>query len=1492
MSLLKIANKHFKNGNYVEAYKIYDEVKRKYGFDFLDINIKLCMKNMENNPVLLNNIKKINSENNITTVDIIIPIYNALEDVKNCINSLYEHKTHDFNIIAIDDCSDDETRIYLEEESKKKGFKLLRNKENIRFTKTVNRGFKESKGDYVVILNSDTIVTPRWIEKILACFKSDQEIGIVGPFTNNGRWQSLNHLDELSSHQYNLLLEKIPFEKYLTFESVNGFCYAIKREVINKIGFFDELSFPEGYGEEDDYSIRARNAKFKIALVHNLYIYHAKSKSYPQELVEKLSLTGKKFLQNKYGNERLVDIKNSWENNQEYLNLKSTIKKYYDNGIKKTYKLKLEKSSESNITGWAVDLDDKNVIVDLDIYLNHRYVMSTKSNLKRSDLKRHELSNGYGGFNLMLPRNLLKAGENLVEIVLPNFQSLSSVIFLEAKEIYELNDLAIPTSNPVTIIVPIYNASDDLEVCIQRLLTYTTTNAKLLFIDDASPDKKIGAILSTIKDFPNVTVLKNNINLGFTKTVNKGIKYAGDDDVVLLNSDARVTPKWLEGLKIAANSKSNIATVTAMSDRAGAFSAPKIGNDNVLPIGVSEVDFAVAFKKCAKGLYPEVPTGNGFCLYIKRTVIDEIGILDDIAFPRGYGEENDFCMRAKKAGWINIIDDTTYVFHDRSKSFGEQKTELMVQGRAIIDKRYPTYSTEIQVFKNDSKIKACREIGQEAYSDAIDSRGVLPRILYVVSTQTGGTPQTNKDLMSGVKDAFETWVFRCNSREMFLSLYSNGVFHDKLYYKLSKPIDPLTHISEEYDSKIASWLNRLNFDIVHIRHLGWHSLSLPKIAKNSGAAVVNSFHDYYAVCPTIKLIDNHGIYCNGECTTSQGDCKVILWKDNFPLLKNKFVHEWRAMFSVALEACDAFITTSPSSKKTIVNTFPGFDNDNFHVIPHGRDLEITTREIPKENKKTFNILVPGNIDTAKGMDVILKLLECDNNRKLHFHILGQCQDKTVHERITYHGAYKREEFSKIVSSMDLDVGAVFSIWNETWCHTLTELWSVGLPTLVLDFDTIKIRVKDSGNGWIYNHNNINQMYDKIIDDLSSKKELMSKYQAVKEWQAHEAKLYTNLFMASKYLKIYSSVINKNMKSLQIFSHHKKEKVNFYIIPTVSRMSNTSVAPGSTHVRIWQKTCYMPNRRVIYIKFTPSQLITALKNKEVKWAIIQRDILSAEEWLIVKRYVEQKKFKYILDIDDDLLDVPKEKDPKNIYNNYSNTMRDIIVHSKSVQVSTPNLLERFAKYNSQCVLVPNVLNKYLWSGILNKSFEHNSFNVLYFGTPSHYHDYKMIEPALEKIAKQFPKFKLKVIGVLNNNEVLAPWIEILQIPNNKKNYPEFVKWLHDVTLDIHLGIAPLEDNYFNNTKSPLKILEYAGLELPIIASQGIVYNELGKEAPSVRLVKNSTEKWTEALTNEIERNDHRERGLKMKEWVLKHHTLDEEKYDSLGLDAFNLERLHG
>ena len=418
-------------------------------------------------------------------------------------------------------------------------------------------------------------------------------------------------------------------------------------------------------------------------------------------------------------------------------------------------------------------------------------------------------------------------------------------------------------------------------------------------IDDASPDPEIARILLTIRDWPELEVRRNAENLGFTRTVNLGIALAGSADVVFLNSDTLVTPGWLRNLRHAAYSDPEVGTASPFSNNAGAFSAPEPGVANPLPEWMTLDEYGRAVTQASRRQYPRVPTTNGFCMYVKRACIDAVGPLDAAAFPRGYGEENDFCMRAGRNGWSHVIDDATLIYHVRSASFGAQKGPLILRGRQILDERYPEYKKAISVFEHDRTIRTSRHrVAETIAATAARPGEVKPRGLYVGATRTGGTPQTNEDLMGALSDSVETLVLWSNAAQMSLQLYRNGKYVDLATHRLERPIKGFPHRSDEYDRVVAAWLAEYAVEYLHIRHIAWHSLGIIDAAKSAGIPVIFSFHDFYTICPTVKLLDEKNVYCGGTCTATTGECAHELWTDvDFPPLKHRGIHDWKATFA-------------------------------------------------------------------------------------------------------------------------------------------------------------------------------------------------------------------------------------------------------------------------------------------------------------------------------------------------------------------------------------------------------------------------------------------------------------------------------------------------------------------------------------------------------------------------------------------------------------------
>lgn len=257
-----------------------------------------------------------------------------------------------------------------------------------------------------------------------------------------------------------------------------------------------------------------------------------------------------------------------------------------------------------------------------------------------------------------------------------------------------------PFDETVEIIVPVHGGLSHVRRCLTSVLgTLGAHPWHLTVIDDASPDGETRDWLRAFADLhPQVSVLANARNLGFVATVNLGMRLAGRRDVVLLNSDTEVAGDWLARLRAAAWSQPRVGTVTPFSNNATICSFPRFCQASELPEGWSVAALHALFARTLEGQALEIPTAVGFCMYIRRDCLDEVGAFDAESFGAGYGEENDFCLRASARGWRHLHALDTFVYHAGGASFSQRQQALQAAALEAMRRLHPQYEEVVREF--------------------------------------------------------------------------------------------------------------------------------------------------------------------------------------------------------------------------------------------------------------------------------------------------------------------------------------------------------------------------------------------------------------------------------------------------------------------------------------------------------------------------------------------------------------------------------------------------------------------------------------------------------------------------------------------------------------------------------------------------------------------------------------------------------------------------
>ena len=252
---------------------------------------------------------------------ILIPVFNSPEDTRRCLSSVLSTMAPDDELIIVDDSSENKTKKICQEFSADSRVRLFRNQNNQGYSKSANFAFSLAAHKHVVLLNSDTIVSAGWLDKLQKHLLNDPNLAAVGPVSNNAQAQSIPyHIsgDDLEDDQVTSFVKPQLLNEFLHIwsqgtellwaESLNGFCMMFNSESVIEIGLFDTDAFPRGYGEELDWCIRAIDAGYSLGVALDTYVYHAKGKSFSSTERLILKEQSKEILNRKYGKKRLDGV--------------------------------------------------------------------------------------------------------------------------------------------------------------------------------------------------------------------------------------------------------------------------------------------------------------------------------------------------------------------------------------------------------------------------------------------------------------------------------------------------------------------------------------------------------------------------------------------------------------------------------------------------------------------------------------------------------------------------------------------------------------------------------------------------------------------------------------------------------------------------------------------------------------------------------------------------------------------------------------------------------------------------------------------------------------------------------------------------------------------------------------------------------------------------------------------------------------------------------
>jgi GT2 family glycosyltransferase len=359
---------------------------------------------------------------------------------------------------------------------------------------------------------------------------------------------------------------------------------------------------------------------------------------------------------------------------------------------------------------------------------------------------------------------------------------------------------------PLAVAVPVHNHPELLPPLVASLLEHTPPDVLLLFVDDASSDSRVrSALLRLAAAFPGrVQVECLADNLGYAGACNHALRAAGRRDVILLNSDTVVGPRWTDSLRLAAYAGDRIGSATAVSDNSGLVSVPN-RKKNEMPPGLSVASVACGWLHAPETAF-DLHAGHGFCLYLRRDMLDDVGDFDAAVFGKGYGEEADLCLRAWERGWKHRITTRAFVWHLNAASFGNlyKLFKIRLSRHALVLRHPDLDALEKGAFPRwDAFSPWFRHLAAAIAGGAAPPR---PRVLFL---SRGPVPPGFAPVLSALRSSFDPFwtVFAADGTAVLQDLSARALGEDG-------PVGAMLERGRGGDDEIVSWILEYGVELV------------------------------------------------------------------------------------------------------------------------------------------------------------------------------------------------------------------------------------------------------------------------------------------------------------------------------------------------------------------------------------------------------------------------------------------------------------------------------------------------------------------------------------------------------------------------------------------------------------------------------------------------------------------------------------------------------
>ena len=969
-----------------------------------------------------------------------------------------------------------------------------------------------------------------------------------------------------------------------------------------------------------------------------------------------------------------------------------------------------------------------------------------------------------------------------------------------------------PPGVKVDVVIPAYRGLAQTRSCIESVLADPDRPpGRVIVVDDHSPEAKLSAWLDRQAAAGHIMLVRNRRNQGFVASVNIGIEAGDGRDVALLNSDTVVPPGWLARLSGHAYAVPRVASVSPFSNNATICGYPNIdGGPPAFGLSVGELD--AACRSVNGGRTVDLPTTVGFCMYIRRAALADVGLFDVKAFGRGYGEENDFCLRATARGWRHLLACDTYVYHEGAVSFGASSEAASEQGTDVLAERYPHYARLVEQHVN------LDDAGPYRFAVTLEllRRSGLPTILMLTHALGGGVRRHIDELVERTAGAANVLLLESTARGAALSVPA-------------LPGHPELALPAERLSDLVRVLQFAAVTRAHIHHLMSVDVDVRALLHRLGIPFDVTVHDYFAICPQVNLLPStHSAYCDEPPAAGCNACIA-----NRASHGSRDITSWRRGNAWLFLEADRVICPSEDVQKRLARY--GVDRQTV-VAPHepvtAGPWPMSPPTLGKRSKLRVALL--GVLAPHKGALTVLSVASAADAADYQFQIIGYAEQEvpeSLADRIEVTGKYQDGALPALLAKMKPHVVWFPGQCPETYSYTLTTAIDAGLPIVATRIGAFPERLEGRPLTWLVDPEAPPDEWLTIFDTIRGELSRQRKP------AAGPARKPVTEFYGEHYVRPAARRRDGELVDLR-----HEGRVSVVVIP--ERVTTGALTPCA-YIRLLQPLDHPAIGGTWDIVLADAD--TAL-SYHADVIVTQRyavpDVADADALI---RHCRERDIPLLYDLDDDLRHIPREHPDAKLLRPRARVVSRLLRGATAVWVSTPALAETLTDVRDDVRIVPNGLDERLWAAWPPPTLPRQGpVRILFMGTATHDADFAIVEPALARLKAAFAEYvSIELLGVSSRPD-LPVWVNRPGMPANAAaSYPGFVNWMTQQHWDI--GIAPLADTPFNRCKSGIKALDYAALGLPVLASDRTAYRGSLAAGPGGMLLPDDDDAWFVALS---------------------------------------------